>query len=428
MLGATLAEFLRNRPRVLALLSLLALQTPAPLEGEPAARSVLVVIADDFGWSERALMPSLDELARRGVTFERAYSWPLCSPTREAVWHGNYPRRTGVGDTVRAHNGELQAGESFSLAEALAPRRKTALYHLGRAPSQPDVLTSGPPADGIEHWLAGTPESINRPHANAGYHDWYRVDDGQENPHADVYATDAQREAFLGWWGNRPQFAVLAWSAPHAPYDVPPGGTPRTGARANYEQTIAYLDRSMAAVLATIDWERTLVVFLGDNGTPNDARPSGSAPGRWKNTTFEGGIRVPLIVAGAGVTRAGVTSARLVSMVDLAATVLELTRTPQGPNFVDSRSFADELGPWTGTPPREFVLSERYPTPDDLALVTTRWKLRLIDPDGPGPQPTTRQLYDLASDPGETRPLDPDAHPAERDRLLTYLASLPPRL
>ena len=414
---------------MLSALALLAAQSDQPARGTPPAQSVLIVIADDLGWSERALLPSLDELARRGVTFERAYSFPLCSPTRTAVWQGVWPRRAGVGDTVRAHDGELQMGLRLSLPEALLPRMHTALigkYHLGRAAQLPGALTSGPLADGLEHWFAGSPESINRPHATAGYYDWYRVEDALEDPHARQYATDAQRDAFLSWWNGKDQFTVLAWSAPHAPYDTPPGYAPQATARARYEQSITYLDQAMAAVLARIDWERTLVVFLGDNGTPNDARPLGTPAGRWKNTTFEGGIRVPLIVAGAGVTHTGV-SRRLVSMVDIAATVLELTRTRPERGFEDSRSFADELGPWAGSAPRDFVLAERFPTPDDLAIVTARWKLRVLDPDGPGINPPTAQLLDLLRDPGETNPLDPNSLPPVRDRLLAYLAALPPR-
>lgn len=407
------------------LLVLLQAGTPATL-GTPPAENVLVIVADDFGWSERALLTSLDEIASRGVTFERFYAWPLCSPTREALLHGELPRRTGVGGIVRAHDGDAQPVDRLSLPEALGWR--SALIgkgHLGRADVLPGCLTSGFLADGFEHWLAGSPESINRPHAGAGHYDWFRVDDAAENAHASTYSTAAQLAEFCSWWPNGGGFCLLAWSAPHSPYDVPPGGTSKTSTRAYYEQSIAYLDGAMDEVLAQVDWEETLVIFLGDNGTPNDARPTGTPAGQWKNTTYEGGIRVPLIVAGAGVTQTG-TSQRLVSAVDIAATVLELAGREAPRGFADSRSFANALGSWTGTAPREWVMAERYGSsgePDDLAIVTDEWKLRVYDFNPGDFSPPSVMLHHLP----DQAQYNPDAYPAVRDSLNGYLATLPPR-
>ncbi|MEQ1891075.1 MAG: sulfatase-like hydrolase/transferase, partial [Planctomycetota bacterium] len=363
-------------------------------------------------------------IAMRGVTFERFYTFPLCSPTREALWHGEYPRRSGVGSTVKPLDGETQPTDRLSLAEALGmPSLLVGKYHLGRSEVLPASLTSGALADGIERWLAGSPESVNRP-TGATHRNWYRVDDATEDQHESTYTTDAQLAAWQSSWNGG--LGILSWSAPHAPYDTPPGMKTGANTRAKYERSIQYLDGAVAAVLAGIDWNTTLVIFLGDNGTPNDARPLGAPAGQWKNTTMEGGVRVPLLVAGAGVTQACVTSHRLVSALDIAATVLTLTGRDAPRGFRDSVSFADELGPWSGAPARSWAFAERYDPsggPDDMAVVTCEWKLRVYDFDPTDLSPATTTLYHL---PDQTA-YAPGDYPAVRDELLGYLASIPAR-
>lgn len=406
---------------MIAALALALAQLPAPIGQPERAENVVIVIADDFGWTERALMPSLDEIAARGVTFERAYSFPLCSLTREAIMHGQYPRRIGLGGIARALDGDTQPVNRPSLAEALGMQSLlVGKYHLGRAAVLPGEAISGSLADGFERWLAGSVESINRPHAGAGYYDWHRVDDAATDEHETAYATDEQRVAWLGAWSGG--FGVLAWSAPHAPYDTPPGYTAETATRERYEDVIAYLDCAMRDVLAGIDWETTLVVFIADNGTPNDARPDGEPAGRWKNTTMEGGVRVPLIVAGAGVTNTG-TSQRLVSALDIAATVLEIVGRPITRGFADSRSFADELGAWEGSAARSWLFVERYADPDDQAVIAAEWKLRIYDADGPGWSPPVTTIYHLPDQTAYT----PAEQPGVYADLSAHLATLPAR-
>ena len=67
--------------------------------------NIIFILADDLGWADTTLYghtkfhqtPNLDRLAKRGMTFSRAYSAsPLCSPTRSAVLTGLSPARTGI--------------------------------------------------------------------------------------------------------------------------------------------------------------------------------------------------------------------------------------------------------------------------------------------------------------------------------------------
>lgn len=415
---------------------------------------VLVIVLDDVGETERVLLPSLDAVAARGVTFQRFYSFPVCSPTRYAALAGRYPRREGIGDVINAHNSATGASPApdrldVMLPESLKPTHKTGLFgkwHLGRASEGErvdllDVTESGPFVSGFDYWRAGNPNSIAQPGSTKdGYYNWYRVDDGTVSRFHSTYATAAQRDAFVSWWTGTsgPRFAWLAFSAAHQPYDTPPGYAPASTTRGAYELVIEYLDDALTAVLGTVNLDTTFVFVFGDNGTPDDARPVGAPSGYWKGTCYEGGVNVPLLVSVPGVS-SGATSQRLVSALDIAPTVCELLGVQPMRGYEDGRSFANSLGAnWSGTTARTWLAVERYDTPpgngqiegyDDLAVIECAWKLRRVDADGIGPGGYAESAYYLPNDPFEQNPFDPNLLPTGlRTRLYAQLASLPPRL
>lgn len=430
---------------LLSLVLALAQSRGATLHSVAEPPDVLVIVADDLGWPEWPLMPNVQALAAQGTTFSRAYSWPVCSPTRFAAMFGELPRRAGIGNVVNAHNPASANGSPapdrrrVSIAEALAPTHAAALvgkWHLGRATADGDdllgVVESGPFVSGFDVWRAGSPVSVAAGPGSTGYRDWYRVHDATVSQSYAVHATEEQRDQALAWWGKKhaaPRFLWLAFCAPHQPYEAPPGYPQRATDRETYEDMVAHLDDAIGDVLAQVDLSETFVVFMADNGTPNNVHPPYAPPGFWKGTTYEGGIRVPLVVAGPGVT-AGATTSRLVSAVDLPATLLDLVGV-ESRGFADSRSFADALGPWTGSAPRGWVFAERYDVEageqpagyDDVAIVEAAWKWRRWDPDGDGPEPFTEALYYLPTDPYEQVPIAPAAVPAVQARMAAQLAT-----
>lgn len=402
------------------------------------APSVVIIVADDLGHGERHLMPSLDAMAAEGTTFDRFYVWPTCSVTRIGLLFGEYARRYGVGDlSMNAHatpHDKLPLG-ALSIAEVFAPTHATMLigkWHLGRAPlnGEMDSVTSGPYVQGFEGWRAGSPTVVNAGPGASGYYDWQRVQAGDMFAETQ-YATDVQRAEFVNWWMNTsgPKFCVLSWSAPHFPYDAPPGMTLQPTARENYEQVIEYLDGQLEIVLDAIEPD-AYVFFLADNGPDDGARPPGTPPGTHKGSTFEGGVRVPLLVRGPGVP-AGVVSQRLVSAVDIGKTAADLAGVPVLGGHVDARSFADALG-GVGEKPRSWVFSERWDvtaaglggTPigyDDQAVIHAQWKLRLVDEDGTGPNAPIERWYFLPTE------VELTPSPVIQAMMLAELASLPPR-
>ena len=87
-----------------------------------------------------------------------------------------------------------------------------------------------------------------------------------------------------------------------------------------FELMVQDLDRAVGQILGGIDLQETLVILVGDNGTPEKVPFAKAELGRGKTTAFEGGIRVPMVWAGAGIPAGSETSA-LVSFVDVLPTL-----------------------------------------------------------------------------------------------------------
>ena len=67
-----------------------------------------------------------------------------------------------------------------------------------------------------------------------------------------------------------------------------------------YKADIQALDTEIGRLLAEVDLETTTVIFIGDNGVPPPVTDAGQGIRGAKWSVYEGGVRVPLVVAGAG--------------------------------------------------------------------------------------------------------------------------------
>jgi arylsulfatase len=200
-------------------------------------------------------------------------------------------------------------------------------------------------------------------------------------------------------------------------------------------------------------YDNTLIVFMADNGAAgedfynrgshrdyirahfdnryeNMGQPdsfvsygpqwaeAGSAPfQRYKGYTREGGIVAPLIIAGTGVARRKAIDTHYLTVMDLAPTFLEVGHAV----YPDDGTVAPMLGASLAS-----FLAGQVGTVHDDDYVTTlfhggrallrqgRWKLS--NEDGPFDEDSF-QLFDIVSDPGETRNLA-EVHPDRYDALL----------
>ena len=93
-----------------------------------AANNILLIIADDFGvdshglygiGSSTAPTPTIDSLAAQGIRFDRAWSNPVCSPTRATIITGRYSFRTGVGWPINSSQDPPLPASEYTVADAL---------------------------------------------------------------------------------------------------------------------------------------------------------------------------------------------------------------------------------------------------------------------------------------------------------------------
>ncbi len=303
------------------------------------ARNVLIVLADDLGTDKVAgyaehpappPTPNIDALAAAGVLFRNAWGYPSCSPGRASVLTGRYGRRTGIGDVVDPDSSYSLPEREVTLAEVLPANWSTSLvgkWHLAGygAPE----LADGPGTQGFGWFSVSLSNLQDTPEPDDGYYHWMQDQNGVLSWQS-TYATTVQVDQALARIAVMPEpwAMVLLLNAPHTPYDLPPSELYDVPVepywQPDYQAAIVQaMDAEVGRLLSGVDLHDTLVLFASDNGTAEQAITPPRDPSEGKLTTFEGGINVPLVVAGPGVAR-GAESTALVHLVDLFATVADV--------------------------------------------------------------------------------------------------------
>jgi arylsulfatase B len=416
--------------------------TPGVQAGPGGGGNVLIVVLDDVGVDllapyglegPKAPTPTLDCLCERGMRFDRAWSTPLCSPSRAALLTGRSADKTGLGHNVRQDT-QLDHGEVTIAELALRSGLHTGFvgkWHLDGWES-PGALVA-PLAQGFESFR-GTMGNLGEPGAprptlsdGFDYRGYWRNVNG-EVAWSQRYATTQEVDDaldFLDEVGDEQWLLVLSLHAAHVPLHDPPRhllseGLPRDATDAErFRAVLEAADAELGRLLQQMDPEvlaDTTVLVVGDNGTAPSGVSSPFDPDRAKNTMFEGGLRVPLIVTGPHVPRPGV-SRSLVHVVDILPTVAEIVAgSAAEPGLedlaLDGVSFLAAMGGDDAVGPAR-VASVYSPgnAGMDRAIRDDRYKL--IERHG-----GWTQLFDLEADPREeldlllADALDPEASEA----------------
>jgi arylsulfatase A-like enzyme len=395
---------------------------PSSGTGRP---NILFIVADDFGAEASILYPqlagnsgqvptpNLQALAAGGVVFDNVWANPVCSPTRAAIVSGLYGHRNGV----------------TNVGEVLPPATTTSIFEYIAAASPENYAMAvygkwhlGP---NIQHVRdTGVPEFRGIISGGiSNYFNWSYTDIDGTTTSTTTYSTTALTNFAIefiadheaGPSASDPWFMYLPYNAPHGTgastgFQVPPtnlhsvnvGGLP-PGAIQNsipvYKAMIQAMDTEIGRLLAALgpvgspERDNTVVVFMGDNGTPMAVKDSGAGVRGSKSSIYEGGVRVPLFVTGPGVTRAGAREDALVVATDLYATLAELSGVPvsQVANSFSLVPLLADAGAVTG---RTFAFTEMCTTQKFYAIKNDRHKL--MNNNG------AWALYDLVADPLET--------------------------
>ena len=240
---------------------------------------------------------------------------------------------------------------------------------------------------------------------------------------------------------SEPFFVYMPLNSPHTPLSPSKSFLGRSGLNA-YGDFMLETDWAVGHVLMTLERlglaDDTLVIFTSDNGCSPRAdfpglaklghNPSHIFRGH-KADIFEGGHRIPFVARWPGRIEAGTTSADVICLTDLLATVADILgeRLPAGAGE-DSVSILPVLLGRAKAPVREATV--HHSINGSFAIRQGKWKLALC-PDSGGwsaPRPGRDevaglppiQLYDLESDIGEQRNVH-DAHPDVVERLTALL-------
>lgn len=326
-------------------------QADTDAAGRDLPPNVLVMVMDDIGVDavstygvqpSAPLTPTLDRLAAEGVRFTKAWAMPVCTPSRAALLTGRLPRRTGIGTGVGPFDrrGGLPLSE-VTLAELLrvapVPYATTAIgkWHL----TSLDVGgMDAPNLQGFDHYRGAIANLLPGQTADGldqDYMNWEETHDGVLGRRTG-YVTVAEVDDAVAAAQAMPEpwFLYVAFHAAHAPYQPPPTATGvAADAPSQFEATVQALDAEMGRLLDELgpaSLARTVVVVLGDNGTPPSAErpPFDSDPTKF--SMFEGGVHVPFLVRWPGVAQPGAVSDALVSVTDVFPTIAAAAGVPTG--------------------------------------------------------------------------------------------------
>ena len=387
--------------RLISIFVLFLLSTHIFAQTDPDKPNILLIIADDLGvdasngYMQNAQMPTtptLDSLRNAGLMFTQAWAAPKCTPTRANIMSGKYGAKTGVTGTP----GNLGI-EHTSLFKELDTRTNDAYacVLIGKWHLSSPVDFDHPAQHGIDYYEGSFTAMVD------DYYNWSKVKNGVEE-NISEYVTTHLTNSAIDWVNqqNQPWFLWLAHVTPHSPFHEPPDSM-YTRANVNnnlqrYMAMIESMDFEIGRLLENIPQdvlENTIIIYLGDNGTPNG--PLQAYPTQHgKNSLYQGGIHIPMTITGKGVSRVGEQEDALVHAVDLYATILELAGTDLEGGIHNSLSMKPMLS-GTNFPQKPYAYSE---LDADWTIRNDRYKLINLN-NG------TQEFYDLQEDPLENENL-----------------------
>lgn len=440
--------------------------------------NVVFILTDDqrsdaVGYHQKPLLgiktPSIDRLATEGARFNNMFvTTSLCSPSRASFLSGTYMHTHKVADNFTDYPHKLK---SFPLLLQQAGYQTAYIgkWHMGEDDDSP--------RPGFDYWVT---------HKGQGkYYDTSFNVNGEHRTVAGYY-TDRVTDIALDWLANaekkKPFALIVGHKAPHGPFipepryahlydniDYPypkssfelddkpewikqrlptwhgiygplygfrknfPDSTPAAVADfenfvRSYVATINSVDDSVGRIYAALErsgeLDNTVFIFASDNGFL-----FGEHGMIDKRTMHEASIRVPLVVRYPKKIKPGTTIDEHVLSLDVAPSILELTNNGKM-NNVQGLSWAKlaegKQVKWRDSWLYEYNYEVQFPyTPNVRGIRQGDWKYIAYPHGDSGKLRHREELYNLASDPTETKNLAVlDSHHTKLVEMRLALASL----
>jgi len=387
------------------------------------------ILADDLGTEvigsyggETYNTPNIDALAETGIQFNQAYSAPVCSPSRVKLMTGRYGFRTGQ------TWGHIPADEitfGHILKEAGYKVALSGKWQMALLKDDPDhIRKMGFDESAVFGW-----------HEGPRYHQPMIYENGQiRDDVGEVYGPDVFNDYLIDFIKrnkDRQFFAYYPMVLAHEisnDLDIPPPTGPQ-GRYDTFKENVEYSDKLVGKVVEALDEmnlrEKTLIIYLSDNGTPHHYITEFSDGEYQKEAVFSSiggamiqggksyltdqGTHVPFIANWPGMIDAGVSTDDLVDFSDFLPTIAELTGAalPED-RIIDGQSLVSTLLGKEHTP-REWVFQEW----EGKAWIRNKdWKLY-----------RNGNLFDMKNDPFEEKPITDDNDSIASATVREYLSS-----
>jgi arylsulfatase A-like enzyme len=394
--------------RVSALLSLLYLAAASLAHAEKP--NVVVFLADDAGWgdyshsgNQQIATPNIDSIAKSGVSLDRFFVQPVCSPTRAEFLTGRYHPRGGVRGVStgleRLNTDEKTIADAFRAAGYA-----TGAFGKWHNGSQ---WPYHPIARGFQEYFG---------HTSGHWGEYFDapLEDAGRMVRTKGYIADVCTDRALDFIDRnqaKPFLCFIPFTTPHSPWAAPAGDWARfknkpitqraTNGAENEDETRCALamvenqDANVGRVLERLAkhglHENTIVLYFSDNG-PNSNRWTGGMKGR-KGTTDEGGVRSVCYIRWPKKLPSGQAMPQIAGAIDLLPTITSLA----GISTVSSK-------PLDGRDLTPLLLKQTTEWPERILFstwgnaISARTQTHRLDNAG--------RLFDMVADPGQTKPVN----------------------
>jgi arylsulfatase A-like enzyme len=371
--------------------------------------NIVVLLADDAGWGDyshsgnkQVSTPNIDSIAEKGVSLDRFYVCPVCSPTRAEFLTGRYHLRCGV-------RGVSEGAERLNLDEkTVADAFKAAGYATGA----------------FGKWHNGSQWPYH-PMAR-GFDEYFGYTSGHWGEYFDApleekgrmvktkgYIVDVCTERTLEFIERnkaRPFLCYVPFTTPHSPWAVPQKDWDRFKQKkidqvaTESEQESLDETRCALAMLENQDWnvgrileklrehhieDNTVVIYFSDNG-PNSHRWTGGMKGV-KGKTDEAGVRSVCYMRWPGHLPEGRTIPQISGAIDLLPTLTSIAGIQRvGDKALDGRDLSPLLFNQSVAWPERMIFSFW------AGNASVRTQTHRLDNKG--------QLFDMIHDPGQKVP------------------------
>ncbi|NBS84430.1 MAG: hypothetical protein EBS59_07040 [Verrucomicrobia bacterium] len=400
-------------------------ETAAPKGTGVSKPNIIFILSDDLGadilscfGSDQYKTPNLDALAAGGMKFTHTYAAPLCGPSRALIMTGRYAFRTGAVNQDKT-GGITPEGETMMPKILKGAGYVTASFgKWGQFGLPPGVF-------GFDEYLNFKGSGIYWNTQPKGKE--YDLNGKQVALKDKEYMPDLMHKLVVDFiTRNQDKPFYLYYPMSHIHGDILPTPDSQEGAsdKQLYADNVVYHDKLVGQLIAELEKlklrEKTLIVYVGDNGTAKGGAAMSTVGGKKiygsKGSMFEGGSLVPMIVNWPGTTPAGQVCPDMIDFSDYVPTFAAVAGAKLPENvIIDGHSFLPQIKGEKGTP-REwaYVQLARMWYVRDM-----NWKLN-----------EKGELYDMSGAPFEEKLFPADTTDsvaiAERAKLQAALDKLNP--